>query len=933
MNGERWQEIEALFQQAAELTAPQRRPFLDRACNGDDELRRQVESLLAADGAADGFLEQPALEALDAPPTDGAETASAGRSVGPYKLLRQLGEGGMGTVYLAVRADDEYRQEVALKIFAWGRERRDLVRRFRTERQILASLQHPSIASLLDGGTTEDGLPYLVMEQIEGEPIDRYCDRQRLTVGERIELFRTLCAAVQYAHRALVVHRDIKPSNVLVNGDGVPKLLDFGIAKLVDPEGFPETVERTVTGQRLMTPRYASPEQVRGEAVTTASDVYSLGVLLYELFTGTSPYRVGCRRTRVLERAVLGEEPERPSAAVGRAGVEGEAAPETRCRARGTRPERLRRHLAGDLDNIVLKALRKEPERRYGSVEQLAEDLRRYQQGLPVLARRPTFAYRSGKFLQRHRFGALAAAAFVVLGLAFGANLSIERDQARRERDKAQAVATFLEEIFQGSDPGKARGEAVTAREILDRGAERIDRELADQPGVHSALCRSIGNVYHSLGLYEQADSLLRRSLDLRLQIHREGDHPEVVESLYDLALLRRSQSDLDGAETLLRRVLEARRRSPDRTGDVLAPVLADLGLVLGMKSQYGDAEPLLREALALRRQLYEDRHPEVAESLNDLGRVLRETGELDDAEEIYRQALSIRRQSFGELHPDVVASTTDLAEVLHRKGELDGAETLYRESLDIARRLYGGDHPDVVEVLGNLAVVYGMRGDYETAEPIFREVVEMNRRLLGDRHRRVARSLNNLGRLLREKGDLAAAEEIYGQSLELYRQALGDQHPEVASQVYNLAWVLADRGDPRAAERLFRQALEIHRRKVGEEHHDVGLTLIGLGAARLAGGDPVSAEPLLRRGLDVLRRTLPEHWQTAVSASHLGACLTALRRFDEAEALLVSSYDTLVEKRGPEHRGTVAARQLLIELYDAWDRPREAARYRAAVP
>jgi serine/threonine protein kinase len=433
MPDDRMKKIEKIFDGALQRSAAERAAFLDRACGDDDNLRREVEGLLAADSRAGEFLEQPIAEhGIELRPQG---SAPGGELVGAYRLLRRIGEGGMSEVYLAVRADDEYQKRVALKIIRQDLDREDMLRRFRTERQILAGLDHPNIAKLLDGGTTEGGLPYFVMDYIEGVPVDQYCDRGKLTLRERLELFRSVCSAVQYAHQNLVVHRDIKASNILVTSDGVPKLLDFGIAKLVKPDQFAQQAEYTATWLRPMTPRYASPEQVQGKLVTTASDVYSLGVLLYHLLTGHFPYRLEGRPPTELARLVVEEQPEKPSTAITR--VETDPRARTRepvsadvvSKARRTQPPQLRRQLAGDLDNIVLMALRKEPQRRYASVEQFAEDTRRYLRGLPVLARQDTLGYRTSKFLRRNWLGVAVATGFVLLLVGFALTMVVQANR------------------------------------------------------------------------------------------------------------------------------------------------------------------------------------------------------------------------------------------------------------------------------------------------------------------------------------------------------------------------------------------------------------------------------------------------------------------------------------------------------------------------
>jgi serine/threonine protein kinase len=422
MTPEHWKQVKEIFNAALDRSVDEREAFLDEACGGDLSLRQQGERLINIHQQAGDFIEDRAATTQDSLLTNEFVTLAPdpmiGRQVGAYRLVREIGRGGMGAVYLAVRADDQYQKRVALKLVKRGMGTKDILRRFRHERQILAGLNHPYIAQLLDGGTTEDGLPYFVMEYVEGQPITNYCDTHKLTIAERLKLFRQVCAAAQYAHQNLVVHRDLKPSNILITADGAPKLLDFGIAKLLNPELSAQAIDPTVTALRLMTPEYASPEQVRGEPVTTASDVYSLGIVLYELLTGHRPYRLKSRMPHDILRTVCEEEPERPSTVIDRveAGASAEGAthiplaPEIVSRTREGQPDKLRRRLQGDLDNIVLMAMRKEPQRRYATVNQLSEDIRRHLEGLPVVARKVTFGYRLQKFIARHKTSAAAAA-------------------------------------------------------------------------------------------------------------------------------------------------------------------------------------------------------------------------------------------------------------------------------------------------------------------------------------------------------------------------------------------------------------------------------------------------------------------------------------------------------------------------------------------
>ncbi|MGH9854401.1 MAG: serine/threonine protein kinase, partial [Blastocatellia bacterium] len=545
MKPERWQHIEELFRTVVARPTAERESYLTQACNGDEELRREVLSLLARDTAEDFIREQIATAAVAfaAKPKDDL----TGERIGPYRVTRLIGRGGMGAVYEAERDDEQFRQQVAIKIIKRGMDT-DFVRdRFLRERQILASLDHPHIARLFDGGATPDGLPYFVMEFVAGDPITAYCRRHQLSVSEKLKLFRKVCSAVQHAHQKLVVHRDLKPSNILITEDGAPKLLDFGIAKLLSPD-VSQAHTRTETAIRLMTPEYASPEQARGQAVATTTDVYSLGVVLYELLTKRRPLEFKTYSPAEIERAICDTEIEEPSKVVSRM---------------GDAPTRLARQLAGDLDNILLMAMRKEPERRYQSVEQFSEDLRRHLGRMPVVARKDTFGYRAGKLIRRHKAGVAILALLAILAVAMtvqAVRIGRERDRANQEAATAQAVTQSLVAMFEAADPSKARGSVITARELLDQGAEKVVRELKDQPAVQAKLLDTIGQLYQSIGLYDREQPLLEEALKLRRRALGD-EHPDVATSLNHLAEVVRLKGDYAKSESLLREALALRRK------------------------------------------------------------------------------------------------------------------------------------------------------------------------------------------------------------------------------------------------------------------------------------------------------------------------------------------------------------------------------------
>lgn len=793
MTQERWQQVKAVLDGALERAGAERAVFLEATCRDDEELRSEVESLLASETEAEDFIETPIFRIWK----EDEKPLAEGQRIGAYRILREAGRGGMGAVYLAERADEEFRRQVAIKLVRRGMDTDEIVRRFRAERQILANLSHPNIASLLDAGTTEDGRPYFVMEWVEGQPIDEYCDAHQLAVRERLELFRKVCSAVHFAHQNLVVHRDLKPGNVLVTAEGEPKLLDFGIAKLLAPGE--ESATFTRAGLRPMTPEYASPEQVRGEAITTASDVYALGVLLYVLLTGSSPYKPATRDPQDLARAICETSPPRPSSVIGRAG-EGEVAV-------------LRRRLAGDLDNIVLMAMKKDPQRRYASVDQLSNDIGRHLQGLPVVARKDTVGYRAAKFVGRHKLGVGLAAAVLLVIVGFSITVTLLWQRAVEERERSDAVANFLQELFQNPDPKKARGETVTAREVLDRGVERINTDLSGQPELQAALLDTMGRVYRQLGLYDTAKELLEKSLQLR----REAlgpEHPLVAHSLLNLANVLRNLGDDAAAEPRIRQAIEMLRRSGDTEDANYAGGLNNLGSILEDKGELDEAQALLEEALAIKRRLPGIDEDDIAVSLNNLGKLYAARERYDTAEPYYREALAIRRRlSKGKPDPGTATNLSNLASLLEDKGDLAGAETRYREALEMRRKLY----PD---------------------EP----------------HPLVARSLNNLGRVLLAKGDAAGAETCYREAVAIANQTpTPDQ--ERATYLRHFAATLLALGRPEEAEGAAREAAAVFRKAEDPDPLKIADAESVLGGALAAQRRFEEAEPLLVHSYPVLAK------------------------------------------------------------------------------
>jgi serine/threonine-protein kinase len=865
---QRWPHLDTIFSRVLELPPQDRGAYLRTACGGDEDLREEVRRLLQALEESGEFLSDPSawLPGLDPPPPD-APPDPTGIVLGHYRLLEELGGGGMGTVYLAERADGEYEKRVALKLLRNRIASEGEIRRFQQERQILANLQHPNIARILDGGVADDGRLFYVMEFVEGIPIDRYCDERRLSVEERLKLFERLCAAVHHAHQNLVVHRDIKPGNILVTADGTPVLLDFGIAKLLGQDGAETGSDATRTGHRLMTPAYASPEQIQGKPISTASDVYQLGVLLYEILTGQRPFH-SSGSLLDLERMIGTEDPDRPSTAVTRdreLGTQAEEVPTSKRedvgQARSTSVDRLRRRLKGDLDNIVLMAVRKEPERRYRSARELEEDLRRHRTGHPVRARPDTVRYRSAKFIRRHRFGVAVAASAAVGLVIFGGVLVRQRARVIRERDRAEAVTGFLLNLFGQANPDLEGGE-LTLRQFLADGARQARAQMEDEPGVRTAVLNLIGSAYRELGQLDDARSILEEALEIGIRalgpedlevattrqelgmviLYQMGDraagvamirealrirerqlgrfHPTTLASLNGVALGLHSQGELDEAEVLYREVLDRLETvEPDIGAPQRGTTLTNLGWLLQARGAFQESDSVLTEALEVRRRLYPASHTRVVNSVSALAtsRVL--LGDYLGADTLTRQALVSRREVLGDRHPRVADDLKSLGDIQAARGEWSAAEASYQEAISIYRETAGPRSQGVAWALMGLSDLFNTRGEYRQGERYGREGFEIYQELLGDEHPYTAMALGQLARAIHGLGVHDRAEAYYRESLVTLRAAYGDAGQAVANARVRLGELLLDRGEPEEAEPLLRDALATQEAGPGRNH------------------------------------------------------------------------------------------------------------------
>jgi serine/threonine-protein kinase len=850
--------------------------------------------------------------------------------IGTYQAIRQMGRGGMGTVYLATRVDGDSEQYFALKIIKRGMDTDEIITRFRRERQILAKLDHPNIAKFIDGGTTDNGLPYFVMEFIQGEPLQEYCNARRLGIDSRIRLFLDICAAVEYAHRNLIVHRDLKPGNILITQDGIPKLLDFGIAKFLDAERQQHDAS-TFLSDSFLTPEYASPEQVRGESISTATDLYSLGVILYELLTGVRPYRFTNRQPDAIQKIICEEVPEKLSSVV----MNDEYALKRVGFPLGA--ERLKRVLRGDLDNIVLVALRKEPSSRYPSVEALSDDLRRYLGRLPVRVQSLTLGYRISKFIGRNKAAVFSAALIFVLVALFGvmmaiqsARLTQERDAAERERDKSRTIAGFLINLFEVSDPNEAKGDKLTARELLDRGASKITTELRDQPEVRASLMATMARVYTNLGLYDRADVLLKESLKIRRSIHPPNDL-DVAESLNILGDLYRLQGNYNESLAAYEEELSLHRK----TGDELkiAGSLNNVGLGYVDKGDFETAEPYLLEALAMHRRLLPHETVQISANLNNLALMYHGAGDFKKAEPLFKEALAIEEKIFGNNHLQVAITLNNLALLYQDSGDYMKAEPMYRRSLEIRREVLGRDNMVLSVSLGNLGSLLTDMGENNQAEVLLRNALEIDRKISGE-SAIVATDLQNLAKVLKNKKHYQEAEQLCRESLALRHKLLGQDHPDVASSLSTLGIVIREQGRAAEAEQLFRESLQLRTKIFGKNHPATARTQAQLAEALFDQKRISEAEQLLRESIVIQENShSTSKIDLEIARSALANCLAARREFIHAERLFIGSYQSLVAIAGPRNPSALETARRIVKMYEAWGKTDKANAYLTKLP
>lgn len=917
MSPTRLSRLEDLLAEVRQLPARERGPFLDSACGGDADLRAEVDQLAALDEEAERYFDRLSDDLVGSAPLELECADRPALQLGAYRALEAIGHGGMGVVFRAERVDGSFDRQVALKLLHRDLDTPQLRARFLAERQLLARLSHPNIAHLLDGGVTEEGRPYFVMEHVDGRPITRYCAEEDLPLERVLRLFLDVIRAVSYLHRNLVVHRDLKPSNILVDRDGQVKLLDFGIAKLLAES--PEEIGVTRTGELLMTPEYAAPEQLTGAPVTTATDVYSLGAVLYELLTGRRPHG----RERREPRAAPIELPATPSSTLRPRRRAADVAVDGELRERSSSAVAAAwRQVAGDLDAICLMALRPEQEARYPSADQLGQDIERYLQGRPILARKSTFGYRASRFARRHRTGlAVAAGLLLLLAAGFARERSLRgaaeaaRVAAQQEAAKAVAVSGFLGDLLSSANPMKAQGRELTVVDVLEQAAGRIaaSNELREQPAVEAAVRSTLGNTYSALGEPRAAAPHLERALELRGGF--ESRDPEALTAAEDLGALYTRLGRFAETETILRRVLAARIEALGEEDPVSLRVMNKLADNYWEQGRLDEVEAIDRRTLEIRRRVLGTDHPETLKSLNGLAATLFARGRYGEAAERFAQALAAARRQLGENHPHTISLASNLAVAYLELGRYAVAEPMLRQAVDARIRVLGESHEATGLSIHNLGIVLAQQARYAEAEVQLRRATEVRARL-SETSEGTLFSKSHLADVLREVGRFAEAEALYVETLRQQREHLGEESVDTLKTAQGLAELRLRQGDLSGAERLQDETLEVQLRVRGEEHPDTLGSRTTL--ARIRIGQRRYAEALAQseRAVEAGIRALgADHPVVLAAEQERARALAGLGEQVAARELALRIHEARTRVLGAQHPDTLSTGRLLEEL------------------
>ncbi len=884
MTTEEWNKIEAIVDEALKLPKEERNSFIHNMCHGELDCIEHVNTFLESIDKADTFFTDK--KRVKDKVTDYAATEHTkhtknenliGTTIGSYELTELLGKGGMGTVYLAKRIDGHFDHSVAIKVIQNKPGRSEIYSRFVQERQILAALSHENIARLYGGGVTEDGMPYLIMEYVDGTPIDKYCNKNRLSVAQRIRLFKSVCSAAQHAHMNLVIHRDLKPDNILITKNGTVKIMDFGIAKLVGDDRGAENIFGELNSDEFLSFSNASPEQLTNAPVTTATDIYALGVLLHRLLVGIHPLPIEKKTVSEIKEIITSFQPADPASQY-------ESLDQTKKEElafnRDTTSKKLKQLLCNDLEAIMIKCLRKKAEERYQTADDLIQDLVRHELNFPVNAIQGSNLYHTKKYFLRNKTPLSVVAMFFVIAslsvLFYTHQIQMERDIAKMEANKANQVTTFVLDLFKGSDPGESRGDEISARDLLDRGIERANY-LDNQPQIKASILEVLGIILTQLGEFDEAEELLTQSIQIRTDLF--GDlHVETISTYEHLGSLLSSRGDLF------------------------------------------QAQQVLEDAISKRANIYGHQQAALSEANTELGYVYRRLGKLQEAEQLYLNLISIYEENFGPEDPLTLLSISSLGVTLHGQGKLDEAEERYRDVLDKRTARYKTMHPEVAMSKNNLGSLLLNQGRFVESEKLLRESLEMRISLFGELHPKVALSTNNMGILKRNSGQFEEAKEYFSSALEMNTKLFGPEQLQTGINMFSIAELNMMMGDYEKSLEYYSLSNKIFKEQLPEGSSFIARSSMGIGEAllKIEGSDTNKAKEHLYSGFERVKELHPlntvEH---ALALVQMGKLYQHMNEPEKAIEFLLDAYHVLSGIEGEDGVRPEAIRELLKNSTD----------------
>ena len=937
MKQAQWDLVKSIVDQALTLSGEERDTYVSTACQNNPDISAEIQELLRSieESEEKEFMipmRQDRKELISDLADELAHVTAhdnfIGKTIGSHRITELLGSGGMGTVYKARRVDGEYHHEVAIKLIKQGVDTEETIRRFRMEREILATLQHPNIAQIYDGGITGDGTPYLIMEHIEGMPIDKYCNEKHLTINERLDLYKDVCSAVQFAHINLIVHRDLKAQNIYVTKEGIVKVLDFGIAKLLDAGQTEMTLLETQPGQKLWTPQYAAPEQVKGESITTATDVYALGVLLHKLLTDTYPHNLEGKSISEVEKIIKDETPLPPSLSFPSNTSQKECA-----KLRKITAAELTKKLKGDLDSLVLKAIRKEPQYRYASVGQLKEDIERYLTGAPLLVRKGSLRYKTGKYIRRHKAGLAAAVLFLIAAISFAGfytwQISKERDRAELQAKKAEQVSGFITNLFKESTPGEINGDTLTVRHALDIGAQKIKAELPEQPEIQAKILSVIGEVYHSLDLQKEAEELLETALEQQDQLPDEVILADKVQTLHVLSIVKAYLKKYNEAETIGRQALNLAENNFGKSAAITQACRYSLSTTLHSRAKFDDASELMDEWLTFSGSKNNAReNTQVAQELIDKSQIFLMSGKRHEAEQMLRKALNLRLAEFGENHYEVAKVLVSLADAFRASGKYSEAEFTNKKAIQIFEDVESRNNEHYAFALRSLAGLLTERGAYSQADSLFKRSIFLHKESFGSESFQVKFTQALYANTLIEQNKFPEALKLLNEAYTFYEEKFGENILHALNAKVSIATIHMHMRDLNKAELMLESLVKRFDKKYGDKSHHSVRARTAYSNVLMLQHDLEKAETEARKGLELAQNFAPhDSYIINLAKQQLGICLMQQKRFKEAEVLLVESteywknysYNSEINKKAFEQ---------LISLYHEWGKPEMAKSY-----